>query len=291
MTKKILKESYNEILEDTKLVKIATITTIFHSLIFVCYILYQIYVVISSFEWSNIASFDKIFEFVSVITSNSTFVYWFWWILVVIVIWYFLLPPVAEAALIYYINDNKKCWTDSIWKWLVKFFPMFEFNTITSFFKFFVFLFALSRVYVLWILDNVLIMIVFWLRFAVIVISTLMLPYTKFLIVLEWESWLDAVKISIRMTLEHFNLTLKFILINILLHVRLLFNIFMLVWIPLCLIYILITFDFFHNVLFLSIIYATIFLLIILTAYINWIIEAFFLTYWSKVYKIVKDSN
>ena len=39
---KILIEAYHDVLNDTKLIKLATLTTIFHSLVFTIYIIYQI---------------------------------------------------------------------------------------------------------------------------------------------------------------------------------------------------------------------------------------------------------
>lgn len=290
MYKIILDEAYQQIINDPKIIKLATITSISYSLIFVLYIFYQTYVITISFQWQSL-NIDQIQNFFMTNFTNNYVFFVFIWVLIFWLIGYFLMPPIWQATLIYYLNDENKKWTDSLWKWFYKFFPLFELNSLISVFNYFAFLIAFSRVVVLWIYDNILIIIIMSIWLFVIVVISFLLPYTKFLIILDDKTITDAIWDSIRLTLTNFNFTRKFVILNYILYIRFFINIILLVWIPIFLIYISIKFNFFDNEIFVYMIYISLFLIVCFVAYINSIIEAFFITYWFKVFNFIKNKN
>ncbi len=287
MHKNILNEAYHEILEDTKLVKLATITTICHSLIFVCYCFYQTYFVLTSIKWESMHlwNFQNYLKF---LFWSTDYLYYFIWFIIIILIWYFLLPAIAEWSMIHYINSENKSWTSSLWKWFMNFFPMFEYNWLISFFNFFIFIVIISRIYVMDIIDNIFIQTILLIWFIFIVLISILLPYTKFLIVIEWKWVWESIKESIIISFNNMWTTIRFVLVNYLLYIRFLLNILIIIWIPLLIIYILIQFEVWQNNFVKTFIYSIIIFFIIISSYLNWIIEAFFISYWNKVYKMIK---
>ncbi len=291
MKNPILIDSYWEISDDTKLVRLASLTTIIYSVIFVIYVIYQSYYLLSDATWQA-ESLDIALNYINFFMENIEMLWFaFVWILV-LAIWYFLLPPIADWALISYVNDKNKWWKSALAKWFLNFFPMFEYNAMTSVVNFLIFFIAVSRAYTMWILDNIFIQVIIWIWWFMIFFTSIFFHYAKFLIVLEWMWPVDAMKRSIILSVENFWITLKFVFINYLLYIRFLINIIILIFIPWIIILISDTLWFIDTEIMKYITYLIFWFLIIITAYINWIIEAFFITYWHKVYKIInKDSE
>lgn len=280
-------EAYQEISNDNKLIRLATLTTIFHSLILVLYILFQTHFVITNLSHTNI-NID--------LQTYWNLLFWHSWVTIIfviigliLIIWYFFLPPIAEWALIHYVASKNKSWTSSLWKWFLKFFPLFEFHWLISLFNFLVFFVAISRLYVIWILFNFFVMSIVIIRLLFIIWVWLLLPYAKFFIVIHNQWVYESIKDSISMAFENFRLTLKFFLISYFLYLRFLINIILIIWLPLIIMYIAIKFGLEDNATYL--IYSVLWIMIILTAYINWIIEAFFVSFWYKVFTYIQSNQ
>lgn len=284
MKEEILSKSYQAILEDTKLIRLATITTIIHSIIFVLYVLYQTYFVIHSLEGKSFGV-ENIQNYLKFLFWGDSFTVIFISIVIILVIWYFLLPPIAEASLIYYIDSKEKSWTQSLTKWFLKFFLMFEYDWLISLFNFLIFFVAFGRVYVMDIADNPFVIAIFIIWFLIIMWVSIALPYTKFYIVLENKWVTDSIKASVHLALQNIDITLRFVWISFLLYFRFLLNIIFIIWVPAILIYIVMKFWFDKVEAVKYIMYVVIIVLILLSAYMNGIIEAFFTSFWYRVYK------
>lgn len=89
------------------------------------------------------------------------------------------------------------------------------------------------------------------------------------------------------MAFNNFSTTLKFVGIGLLLQLRFLINIIILIGVPILLVRGAVEFNLINSIYTTSIIYAALGGIIMLIAYTNAIIEAFFMTYWYKVYKII----
>jgi len=113
------------------------------------------------------------------------------------------------------------------------------------------------------------------------------LAYTPFIIVLEDQPVLNAIKKSAQLAIMNVKTTFKFLVLKYFLAVRFIINIFIVLGLPMLVAYLAlksgINQPIVHNILTFLIIAA--FLLI---AYLNGIIEAFFVSYWYIVYEYIQ---
>lgn len=290
MKDNILFDSYKDILNDTSLTRLATLTTIIYSIIFVIYVVYQTYSTISE-TTDQSKTIDIAIEYISFFIKNIEFAGFIFIWAIILAIWYFLLPPIADWALISYVKNKKHGWKKALSKWILNFFPMFEYNAMTSAVNFLVFFIAISRAYSMWILNNIFIQILIWIWWLVLLFASIFFHYSKFFIILKWLWPIDAMKESIFLTFENFFLTIKFVFISYLLYIRFILNILFVIFIPLFLIRLNVKLWFFDSNITKFMIYTSFWLLIILTAYINWIIEAFFISYWYKVFEKTQENT
>lgn len=291
---KILQYAYEQVSQDNKLIRLATITTFIHSLIFVFYIIYQWYSFITKIEWKDIdmSAFTQYLQYI--LTDLKTYLVPLIVIWIILAIWYMFLPPVADGTLIFYINDPEKKWKTAIMKWFFRFFPMFENHGLFSFFNFFVFIVVCMRIYVLgfgtssdyWVM-NIFVVFIMIIRFLVILWVTIFLPYTKFFIILQNKWVRDAIKDSISLAVENIWITFKFVLIGYILYLRFFVNIILILWLPSLLMFLAVQFNYDQSDIIKNSIYVIFAVMIVFSAYINWIIEAFFMTYWYKVFEIL----
>ena len=289
----ILKESYSLISEDTRLIKLATFTTIFHSLIFTLYIIYQILFFISKLYKNpeTDSLFHAIINYSKEIVKSDYFRIVWIPIAILLIIWYFLLPPIAESSLIYYL-EKKDIWY-SLKNWIKKFFIMFELHWLLSVFNFLIFIITISRLYIMDILFNPIIIFILVIWLLIILWTTFFLPYTKFIICLENQDLKPAIKKSIKLALDNLWITLKFVIVNYLLYIRFVINILIIIFLPLWIIWLISIFvkNLQNSNIFKFFFWGSALLAILIVTYINGIIEAFFISYWYKVYKILETNK
>lgn len=284
----IVAKAYDHITEDTKFIRLTTITSFIHSMVFLIYIIYSVFFVVVEKQGSNIPVGD-IFSFVKDLFNGTNFVFRAIWIVVILGIGYFLLPPIAEASMIYYLDNHERKWTLSIGKGFTKFFPLFEYHGIMSLFDPLTFFIFWSRFWVLGLLGNVFVIIILVIWGLIIFFTSVFLPYTRFIIVLEDKKPMDAIKKSMNLALENLRQSVKFALINYVLYLRAIINILIFLGIPALVIYGATQLDISSQWFIRYIIYIIIALLALLTAYINGIVEAFFTTIWYNIYKKMKN--
>lgn len=283
----ILQYAYEQVATDNKLIRLATLTTFLHSVMLMLYVIYQIYFMLSMNAPSSEGHSWAIYEYVNFLIGSNNILIGILIVFIVLAIWYFLLPPIAAASMIYYIDSERKSGSMSLGIWLRRFFSMFEFNWMTTFFTLFIFLIVFVRVWILWVLESPIIIFILIIWFIIILWVSFLLPYAQFYIVLkDYKVW-AAIKQSVDMSLDHFWMTVKYVLFGYILHIRFLFNVALVIGIPSLIAYLGIKMGIWQNQSMKYFIYAVFFLLFLLTAYINWIIEAFFVSYWYKLFKMV----
>lgn len=287
MEKTILQSAFEEISQDTKLIRLATVTTFVHSVFFLLYIVYRSSHVLTKAQWGDenvlVEFFVNIATYVTELPIALIIL-----VAIALLIGYSVLPPIWEWAMIYYLNNPRKKWTASLGKGMTKFLQMFEFDAAISFFNIVIFLAAVSRIYIMDIGSNFLIVTLMLIRLSIILMAAFLLPYTRFFIALEDMKFFDAMKQSMQTAIEHFNITIKYIVVDFILHLRFIINIIIVFGVPLWLMY-LGTWIGIDDIWVIQIIFLLlIIILFLITAYINGIIEAFFTTYRYKVYKHIK---
>lgn len=162
---------------------------------------------------------------------------------------------------------------------------MFEFSALAGTFSMSTFIFIIIRLFMLDIVDSVFIRIIFGIWGFSILIATILWPYARYVIVIEKMGMYDAIKRSGFYAMRHIWQTTKFVLLELLLLLRFLVNIVLVVGVPFVLMYIASWFNLIDSTTVGTIIIVISIALLLATAYINGIIEAFFATYWFKIYK------
>ena len=285
---KAVEEAYWLVSNDTKFVRLTTLTTIIHSIIFLLYVWVSSRRVFASnsanskWLWNLLQSIEWLF------TSSSVF----WraiWIGIILAIWYFLLPPIWEASLIYYLSAEEKRWSVSLGKWFSQFFPMFEYNGLISFFTLLPYFIVLSRFWVLDLLGNILVIIIMVLWWLIILFAWIFLPFTKYYIVIEDLKPFDAMKKSMNLSLSHLGTATRTAVLQYILSIRFIINILLFLGLPLLILYIATAFDITHGWPVATIIIIVSIIVGLLTAYINWIIEAFFITLRYRLFVEIKE--
>ena len=283
MRKRILRESIGAIADDPKIIRLATITTFVHSLLFILYSLYVAFSLTAETRDPD-GLMSLLSSYLDILAPSSEAIVVYVLIAIVLLICYALLPPIWDAAMIDYIDTSQKSTTLSFGKWFTKFVPMFEYNGTIAFMNLITPTFALSRMIVYDSL-NILTGTLLVMRYICALLAMFLLPYTKYFITLHDMSYFEAMRQSMKLAAMHFGTTMKFVTINILLYIRFAINIVIVIGIPLWLIYLASRLDFAGTRRFNIFVVSVFLILLSFTAYINGIIEAFFTTYRWKVYK------
>lgn len=276
-------------MEDNKLVRIAFITSFCHSLIIIFLLAFNLNnLIVARFE-RGIPLWD-VLEFLVKSGVKGNIVTILIVGIIILLIWYAILYPIGQAALIHYLHDKKFSMRDAMAKWVTTFFPMFEFSALAGTFSMSTFIFIVIRLFMLDIADNIFIRVLFSIWWFSILMIAILRPYTRYVIVLEKMSIYDAIKRSVFYSIRNLWQTTKFVLLELLLLVRFFVNILIVIWIPFILMYIASWLNIIDSKSVGIIIGIVSVILILWTAYVNGIIEAFFASYWYKVYhKIIEE--
>lgn len=275
--------------EDTKFIRLTTLTSFIHSVVFTAFVVLNLYRLIHKIQPSLVSNVDigkLLIEFSNAIPAGYYII-----IGLILFIWYLLLPPVWDASIIHYLHMSKKSWSGALAKGIFKFFPMFEYNSMTTFFQMSMFLIVVGRLFTMDILNNAMILAILTIRFISVFGVSLFLGFTKFFIVLEWQWPIQASKSSLALSIEHIMTVLRFVIINYILDLRFVINLLLLVWFPLAMIYIADRFHILDSWFFSGGMYTMFGILFILVSYINGIVEAFFTTYRYKLYIQLKSDQ
>lgn len=285
---KASQEAYDLVSNDTKFVRLTTITTIIHSIIFLLYVSVSARRIIASAQWDSKWLWALLTSMQKVLETNG--ILWRWiGIWLILAIWYFLLPPIWEASLIYYLASDNKRWSASLWKWFTQFFPMFEYNGIISFFTMLPYFIVLSRFWMLDLLDNVLVITIMVLWGLVILFASIFLPFTKYFIVINDMKPFDAMRKSMSLALENLWVATRTAILQYILSIRFIINILLFLGLPLLILYVATAFDIRHWGPVASLIILVSIAVWLLTAYINWIIEAYFITLRYRLFVEIKS--
>ncbi len=288
----LLLQAYEYIWEDHTFLRLTTISTIVHSMIFVVIVLYNIIQILKAKNERGSVIMNEVTSAIKELISIDWF--WLWWLLIalVLLIWYVILPPIGEAAMIYHLEksfNNKS--GSSFSHGLKKFFVMLERNSILSLISTSSRLIVVSRIWLMDIITQPLVIIIL-IIYSIIIFGTIILtPYVKFKLVVEQEKFGTAIKESVLLAVSQPVVTLRLVLISLILNLRIIFNIVVLVWVPGVIFYLAYMLNLHQTTAFYAILAIVIVTLFLLIAYINSIIEAFFMTYWYLGYRMIEPES
>jgi len=220
---------------------------------------------------------------------------------IILFVMYLLLTPIAEWALISYIRayDNKNInnykTSYCIWEWIHSFWHLFEYDnltwvirllTITTSFIFAIRIFWFEYIHLIWI--------VYMIYLFLALLLNILFAYSRFYIIIEWQSPFKAISSSVRLSFLNFTETVKLFFSIMLLYLRIIFTALFTLLFPLIL---SVIFTYFTSKIFLAI--AVIFLIIIFISFlifithINSVVSIFVNSIWyfsfKKFNKIEKE--
>jgi len=291
MFKAILQDSVRTLLERPKLIRLGFFTLVCFSIVRIYYIVYY---------FNNVL----IWKYESWVQISDALVYFLWALnnhhaigtviiaVIIIIVWYLWLYPIGQAAIVNALNEPEKSSSNAFIKWLGRFFPMLEYGGLSIPFWLFTFCTVVLRLDLMEVLDNTVVQIMIWIWWLMVVIASILWQYVVIIISLEWWQVFEAIKKSTKIALNNLVLSTKLMLVEVILLLRFLITWAIIVGIPLGLIYIAVWLNIIENSFVEGIIWIVAGILLLILAYINCIIETFFLTYWYKAYiKITKKTE
>ena len=290
MFKRILRDSITKIMEDTRLIRLSFLVTFCHFVSVVYLMVWNVNNLLT-YRYEKWIAMGEALQYILNRSQNNHMTVTILIIIVIIFLWYFLLYPIWEAAIIHYLDEEWQRTGKVIWKWMNDFFVMFEFDAMMFSFSTFMYMITILRMFMLRILDNSFIIILVIIRWVVVVLATVLWSYVKFAIVLEWQHVFGAIKRSASLTIMNFGTTIKFVIIQLFLMVRFILNAIVVMGIPFLIVYVAIWFNVIESKIVWYVIAISVIVLLFLMAYINAIIEAFFMAYRYKVYKSIIEQE
>jgi hypothetical protein len=290
MFKRILRDSITKIVEDTRLIRLSFLVTFCHFVSIVYLMVWNVNNLLT-YRYEKWIPMSDALKYILNRSQDNNMTVTIIIIVAIIFIWYSLLYPIWESAMIHYLDqEGQKIWK-VIWKWVNDFFVMFEFDAMLFSFGFFTFAITTLRMYMLYIIDNTFIIILIIIWWAAVFLATILWSYAKFAIVIEWKNVFESIKRSASLTIMNFWTTIKFVIIQLFLMIRFIINAIVIMGIPFLIVYIAIWFNVIESKVVWYVIAISVIALLFLMAYINAIIEAFFMTYRYKVYKSITEES
>ena len=162
----------------------------------------------------------------------------------IFIITYIIVLPIFEWALIKYIdtkNKKEECSTsDSIWLWMCRFLPLFEYSNIFSKFKFIAILNAyLFIIRFAWIEYLRYISYIFIIVFIFSIIINVMFAYCKYEIVLWNKKTFESIWSSSKIAILNMATTIKLYFLMFLLNIKVIINFFIFLSFPILIVLIL----------------------------------------------------
>lgn len=272
---------------DVNIIRITFLTSFFHSLIITLLLLLNTNKLFVN-HYENGLYVWKIAEFLIQEINKNHVVARVVWITILLFVLYSFVYPIGQAAVIHYLHWQKNI-KHSLKSAVNYFFPMFEYGFICLLFSPISFIIVAYKVFLLDHVRSPWIVWLFILWFTVLTLINTFKTYTRYFIVLQQLSLSDAMKSSFLRTKKHFKETFRYMKMQTLLLINFSLNIVLIIWIPVFLIYLSITWWIINLRWVKTIVYIVFFFLVILWAYMSSFIRAFFAYYWYEMYHKIKN--
>lgn len=244
-------------------------------------------------KWLSVATMFQ--YFLDLITENNL-VRLAILILILFAIWYSLGYPIWISANIHYLENNEK---EDFWialsDGIKDFFKMFELNALAFSFGSYMYFSTLFRLYILDILNSGIVVGLVSIWWLAVLFAGIFWQYTKFILVLEWNDnkkiWVsEALKKSINMTISNFAITFRWFIAKVWVSILFYFKIFIIVAVPLLIIYFLITSNIIwsNNQWIIRILWI---ITMIVATFMLTCTQAFFFKFWHLIYEKIKGNS
>ena len=289
MFRQILSDSVTVLFQNPKLIRLSFLTLVFYSIVRIYFIVYYFNTFLL-YKYESWVQLSDAFIYVLDKLNNQWILRAVIWVIIVL-IWYLWFHPIGEASVVSALDDPQQSAFRSFVRGSGKFFPMLEYSWLSIPFWVFTFCTVMLRLYLMDIFDNIFITIIVWIRWFLVLFASVCWSYARIIIALEGCQVFDAIKKSTSLAMNNLGLSVKLMFVELLLMLRFIVIGLLIVGIPVLLIYIAVWLDVIQNSFVETTIRVVAASLLLVIAYLNCIVEAFFLTYWYQAYRKISPKT
>ena len=283
MFRQILSDSVTVLFQNPKLIRLSYLTLVFYSIVRIYFIVYYFNTFLL-YKYESWVQLSDAFIYVLDKLNNQWILRAVIWVIIVL-IWYLWFHPIGEASVVSALDNPQQSAFRSFVRGSGKFFPMLEYSWLSIPFWVFTFCTVMLRLYLMDIFDNIFITIIVGIRWFLVLFASVCWSYARIIIALEGCQVFDAIKKSTSLAMNNLGLSVKLMFVELLLMLRFIVIGLLIVGIPVLLIYIAVWLDVIQNSFVETTIRVVAASLLLVIAYLNCIVEAFFLTYWYQAYR------
>lgn len=289
MFRQILSDSVTVLFQNPKLIRLSFLTLVFYSIVRIYFIVYYFNTFLL-YKYESWVHLSDAFIYVLDKLNNQWILRAVIWVIIVL-IWYLWFHPIGEASVVSALDNPQQSAFRSFVRGSGKFFPMLEYSWLSIPFWVFTFCTVMLRLYLMDIFDNIFITIIVGIRWFLVLFASVCWSYARIIIALEGCQVFDAIKKSTSLAMNNLWLSVKLMFVELLLMLRFIVIGLLIVGIPVLLIYIAVWLDVIQNSFVETTIRVVAASLLLVIAYLNCIVEAFFLTYWYQAYRKISPKT
>ena len=289
MFRQILSDSVTVLFQNPKLIRLSFLTLVFYSIVRIYFIVYYFNTFLL-YKYESWVQLSDAFIYVLDKLNNQWILRAVIWVIVVL-IWYLWFHPIGEASVVSALDNPQQSAFRAFVRGSGKFFPMLEYSWLSIPFWVFTFCTVMLRLYLMDIFDNIFITIIVGIRWFLVLFASVCWSYARIIIALEGCQVFDAIKKSTSLAMNNLGLSVKLMFVELLLMLRFIVIGLLIVGIPVLLIYIAVWLDVIQNSFVETTIRVVAAGLLLVIAYLNCIVEAFFLTYWYQAYRKISPKT
>jgi len=289
MFRQILSDSVTVLFQNPKLIRLSFLTLVFYSIVRIYFIVYYFNTFLL-YKYESWVQLSDAFIYVLDKLNNQWILRVVIWVIIVL-IWYLWFHPIGEASVVSALDNPQQSAFRSFVRGSGKFFPMLEYSWLSIPFWVFTFCTVMLRLYLMDIFDNIFITIIVGIRWFLVLFASVCWSYARIIIALEGCQVFDAIKKSTSLAMNNLGLSVKLMFVELLLMLRFIVIGLLIVGIPVLLIYIAVWLDVIQNSFVETTIRVVAASLLLVIAYLNCIVEAFFLTYWYQAYRKISPKT
>jgi len=289
MFRQILSDSVTVLFQNPKLIRLSFLTLVFYSIVRIYFIVYYFNTFLL-YKYESWVQLSDAFIYVLDKLNNQWILRAVIWVIIVL-IWYLWFHPIGEASVVSALDNPQQSAFRSFVRGSGKFFPMLEYSWLSIPFWVFTFCTVMLRLYLMDIFDNIFITIIVGIRWFLVLFASVCWSYARIIIALEGCQVFDAIKKSTSLAMNNLGLSVKLMFVELLLMLRFIIIGLLIVGIPVLLIYIAVWLDVIQNSFVETTIRVVAASLLLVIAYLNCIVEAFFLTYWYQAYRKISPKT
>ena len=289
MFRQILSDSVTVLFQNPKLIRLSFLTLVFYSIVRIYFIVYYFNTFLL-YKYESWVQLSDAFIYVLDKLNNQWILRAVIWVIIVL-IWYLWFHPIGAASVVSALDNPQQSAFRSFVRGSGKFFPMLEYSWLSIPFWVFTFCTVMLRLYLMDIFDNIFITIIVGIRWFLVLFASVCWSYARIIIALEGCQVFDAIKKSTSLAMNNLGLSVKLMFVELLLMLRFIVIGLLIVGIPVLLIYIAVWLDVIQNSFVETTIRVVAASLLLVIAYLNCIVEAFFLTYWYQAYRKISPKT